>query len=163
MRQGAAAARASADIAEVAEIGHKPSVIVSLQSSHDRRKAELERHKMPVPTPPVKARPAEGARRRRRPGVALGGGSGGDLFQVDPAYAFRGEMQAEKDPAPLPTATISTAKMSHKAAAPVQKPALKKDKPTEPGPTPAAPMSGPRPRRALPLQSVARCSSSKQR
>ena len=87
----------------------------------------------------------------------------GGLFKLNPAYAFLGEMQAEKDPAPLPTATLSTAKMSHKAAASVQKPALKKDKPTEPGPTPAAPMSGPRPRRALPLQSVARCSSSKQR
>ena len=46
--------------------------LASLLSSNDRRKAELERHKLPVPTPPVKARPAEGGAHQRRPGVALG-------------------------------------------------------------------------------------------
>ena len=62
---------------------------------------------------------------------------------MDPAYAFRHEMQAEKDAAQLPTPTPCTAKMSPPAAASVQQPALQKVNPTEPGPTPGAPRSGP--------------------
>ena len=53
--------------------------------------------KLPVPTPPVQVRPAEGAHPpsscRSASGVAQG-----RLFKVDPAYAFREERQAEKDP-----------------------------------------------------------------
>ena len=58
---------------------------------------------------------------------------------MDPAYAFRHEMQAEKDAAQLPTPTPCTTKMSPPAAASVQQPALQKANPAEPGPTPKRP------------------------
>ena len=97
---------------------------------------------MPVPTRPTSGRPASPD---LPPTVLRSGSEGGPgkLVKLDPAYAFLGEMQAEKDPVPLPTATLSTTKMSRKAAASVQEPALKKVKPTEAGPTPSAPRSGP--------------------
>ena len=38
--------------------------------------------------------------------AVLRGGSGGGLFKMDPADAFPGKMQAEKDPVPLPTTTL---------------------------------------------------------
>ena len=62
---------------------------------------------------------------------------------MDPAYAFRHEMQAEKDAAQLPTPTPCTAKMSPPAAASVQQPALQKANPAEPGPTPMRPGAAP--------------------
>ena len=109
-------------------------------------------HKLPVPTPPVKWRPAKAD----PPPASSRSGSEGGLFKMDPAYTFRGEMQAEKDPIPLPTSTPPTDKRSTQAAASVQKPALKKAKPTEPGPTPTASRSGPgsRPSRAGPASAV---------
>ena len=67
VRQGAAAARASATNAEVAEVGRKPSVIASLLSLNDRRKAELERRlkrlrEAKVPAHPQPAGPDAGLR-----------------------------------------------------------------------------------------------------
>ena len=62
---------------------------------------------------------------------------------MDPAYAFRHEMQAEKDAAQLPTPTPCTTKMSPPAAASVQQPALQKANPAEPGPTPMRPGAAP--------------------
>ena len=49
--------------------------------------------KLPVPTPPVQVRPGAPANIMQE---WLGGQ--GRLFKVDPAYAFREERQAEKDP-----------------------------------------------------------------
>ena len=63
VRQETATARAPANIAEVAEVGRKPSVIASLLSLNDRRKAELERRlkrlrDTKVPVRPQPASPA---------------------------------------------------------------------------------------------------------
>ena len=99
-------------------------------------------HKLPAPTTPAKRRPASPD--LPCSGVALGGGPGvASSKWIRPMRSLARCRPRRIRFHCLQRHFTFTTKKSRKTAATVQKPALKKDKRTEPGPTPGAPRSGP--------------------